>query len=304
MMNYIILAVAFSVTIALTPLVRKVAMNLKIYDVPSKERIHKGVIPRLGGVAIFLGFVISLIIGISLVDYELSTQKQLILILVVSFIIFILGLFDDIKQINPIYKLSIEFLIVTLFLSNLGVHIEQNNLSLVVLAFWIVFIMNSFNNIDGIDGLASGVAVICCLSFLIVYSNIDSIPSVMLSLALIGTCSAFLIFNFNPAKIFMGDSGSLFIGFILSVIPIVGFLNIETTLTTIVFPIIILGFLIFDSSFVLIKRLAKGKSLFTWDLEHTYNLMLNRMKSQKKTVLFIYLVNILLGVLSLVLFFI
>jgi len=299
-MRYLILLVSFLITLIITSLARKLAVKLKIYDMPEKTKIHKKPVPYLGGTSIFIGFLVSILIGTRLYSFDTVIRKQLYLILICSFILFTLGLLDDIKQVKAIYKLAFEFLIIAaLFFMGLRLSILQNTfLNFIFITFWIIFIINAFNNIDGLDGLAAGIAVICCLFFIVIYSIMGSTLAVILSLALMGSSLAFLIFNFNPAAIFMGDAGTLFIGFILSVIPLVGFVRTSNKLVAVAVPILILSYLILDSSFVLINRFLQRKNLFMGDLEHTYNLLFNRLKSQKKTVSLIYMINILLGILS------
>jgi UDP-GlcNAc:undecaprenyl-phosphate/decaprenyl-phosphate GlcNAc-1-phosphate transferase len=295
--TYLIFVLSFFITVLSVPLVKFIAIKLDIYDQPGKAKIHKKKLPYLGGVAIFIGFFMSVLIGASLLLENSFQQTQIYIILTCAFILLFTGLLDDIHGLNAIPKLIFEFATVMLLFSiGLKISITSNLFfNMLILSVWVVFITNAFNNIDGLDGLASGVAIICSFFFLMIYSIMGSVVAVILCLALIGSCLAFLIFNFNPASIFMGDSGSLFIGFVLSVIPLIGFIRTENIIIASIVPFFILSFLIFDSTFVLIKRFINGQNLLSGDLQHTYNILFDKVKNTKKTVLFIYLICFILG---------
>jgi len=305
-MNFVyllIIGVSFLLTLFSVLFVRRFAIKHKIYDVPEKDKIHKKPIPYLGGLAIYIGFVFSILISIFFLDFDANSLNQLYVILFGGFVLLVAGVLDDLRKIRAIYKFVFEFFIV-LVLFGIGLRVTLfSNLffNFVLIALIVVFIINAFNNIDGMDGLASGIAIICSIFFLVVYLFMGGLIAVVLSLALIGSCLGFLIFNFNPAKIFMGDAGSLFVGFILAVIPFVGFIKTSNVLTAVLVPGLILGYLIFDTTFVISLRIINKKNIFTGDLNHTYNLIYNKIKNTKKTVLLVYLICIALGGVALLL---
>lgn len=306
MVYFLIIVLAFMITLISIPLIIRFAKKSNIYDLPGKIKPHKKPIPYLGGIGIYLGFLITTVIASLIFDISQKETNQIIFILIGATILLIIGLLDDLKKINAIYKLIFELIIVLLiFFIGLKISIFTNwYISLLTTVIWAIYIINAFNNIDGMDGLSSGIAIISSITFAIIYSMSGSIPAVILSLSLLGSCLAFLIFNWNPAKIFMGDSGSLFIGFILASIPLIGFINTPNLITGRLIPIIILGYILFDTAFVFSLRIINKKNPLSGDLNHTYNLLQNKIKNTKKTVLIIYIINILLSITAIMLLFV
>ena len=172
--------------------------------------------------------------------------------------------------------------------------IYLNGLSIPLTIFWVVGITNTLNLIDGLDGLAAGVATIASLSFVFVANKFNYIPIMIISSIVAGACIGFLPYNFNPAKIFMGDTGALFLGFILAALSIEGVMKSVATIAVIT-PIIILGVPIFDTTFAIFRRLLNGKSIAEADNGHLHHRLLRMGYSQKKTVLILYFISAVFG---------
>ena len=272
---------AFIVAFMVTPYSIKLAEKIGAIDIPKDERrMRKKAIPKLGGIAVIAGFAISTIYLVAVMSIEGSLNlfdeneylKKLIGIAWGVIIITITGIMDDTKTLKPIQKLFGQVLaavVVVLFgvqidnidiayFTNLGL---SHEVSIVCTIIWIVGITNAINLIDGLDGLSSGIALISCLSLLIIFALNDSpIIAILMITALIGALVGFLPFNFSPAKTFIGDTGSNFLGFILSVISILGVAKTYTAVV-IALPILVLGLPIFDVTWAIIRRFLKGKSI-------------------------------------------
>lgn len=304
-------AIAFIVAFSVTPLVRKLAFKVGAVDIPKDERrVHKQPIPRLGGLAIFIGFmtaiafiVISRIMddGIFIADYRLLG------LILGSTIIIIVGIIDDIKQLKAWVKLVFQ-IIAALVVVLSGIRIEEISnpfapmgmtflgvLSIPVTIIWIIGITNAINFIDGLDGLAAGVASIASLSLLFISIFDHQLGAVFLTAALAGASLGFLPFNFNPAKIFMGDTGSTFLGFALAVISVMGMVKSYAAIAVAV-PLLVLGLPIFDTAFAILRRLFNGKSIMEADRGHLHHKLLDMGFSQRQTVVALYIVSAFLGI--------
>jgi len=273
---------AFIATFVLTPYTIKIARKIGAVDVPKDERrMHKKAMPKFGGPAIIIGFLIStlyLIITSSLEgnlnifgpeDYALKLLGFLGGTIVLSIFCF----FDDIKGIHPLTKLTGQLLAAGIVVAS-GIRIDNVNLpflegniivsnvlSIILTMGWIVGITNAINLIDGLDGLSTGISIISCISLLIIFAlNASPLIAIIMITTLVGALAGFLPFNFNPAKTFIGDIGSNFIGFTLSIVSILGIAKTATAFV-IVLPMIVLGLPIFDTLSAIVRRLIKGKSL-------------------------------------------
>jgi len=297
-----IILVTFMVSLVLIPISMKVANHVGAVDLPNERKIHKKAMPRMGGLAIFGGFLI----GYMLYG-ELTTQ--MLSILIGSFIIFLLGVFDDIKPIRAKYKFLVQILaamVVVVYgkvyfneLTFLGIYIEFNTFfSYFLSVFFIVAISNAINLIDGMDGLSSGISSIyfATIAILSIILNRFGGLDIVLSLIMLGATLGFLCWNFPPAKIFMGDSGSLFLGFMIAVIALLGFK--VTTLTSLVIPITILAIPIFDTVLAIFRRLLKGESIGTPDKEHFHHQLLKMKFSTRTSLIIIYSINIMFSAIS------
>lgn len=293
--------VAIFISFFLTPLVRKLAFKIGAIDIPKDERrVHKEPMPLLGGVAIYAGVVITCLMFIPI-------DKTLISILVGGTIILISGIIDDMKGLSPKLKILFQLLAgLSLIIGDVKVDFVTNPftanntviylkwLSIPITLFWVVGITNTLNLIDGLDGLAAGVAMISSLSLTFVADKFGYTTVIIISAIIAGSTMGFLPFNFNPAKIFMGDTGALFLGFMLAAISIEGVMKSVATIAIIV-PIIILGVPIFDTTFAIFRRILSGRSIMSADKGHLHHRLLARGYSQRKTVLILYAISGVFG---------
>lgn len=307
--------IAFVSAFFITPFIRVIAIKLNAIDVPhDARRVHTTPIPRLGGIAIFIGFIMALIyylvvVGIGNTDIFNAKIVGLLLGIIV---IEIAGIWDDIKPIRAWTKLLFQIVAAGIvvgfgirvdFLSNPFVEngiIELGYLSVPLTMVWIVGITNAINFIDGLDGLAAGVATISSLSLLFIAIYLNQPQSIILTAAIAGATMGFLPFNFNPAKIFMGETGSAFLGFSLGTISIIGLMKSYTAIAIIV-PLVVLGLPIFDTGFAIIRRLIKGKSPMEADRGHLHHRLVDSGLSQKQSVLILYIISAFLGLAGIVL---
>ena len=301
-------AVALAVSLAATPLVKKLANRIGAIDVPKdSRRVHKSPIPRLGGLAIFLGFVLSVVI---LADIS----RQILGILIGAVIIVIVGVVDDIKPLRALIKLIIQ-IIAALVAVYFGVIIDifsnpiifsanefvfLGYFSIPITVLWIVAITNSVNLIDGLDGLAVGVSAISSIAMLIIALMVsDDLNVAVILAALTGACLGFMPYNFNPAKIFMGDTGALLLGYVLSTVSIIGLFKFYAVVSFAA-PFLVLALPLFDTSFAVIRRILKGQSPMSPDRGHFHHRLLDIGLSQKQAVAILYTISGLLGLIAVV----
>lgn len=314
---------AFIVSFMVTPYSIKIAEKIGAIDIPKDDRrMRKKAIPKLGGLAVILGFAISLIYLISVMSIEESINlfdenqyfKKLIGLGLGVLIITITGILDDTKTLKPLQKLFGQFLAAVVavafgiqinnidipFLSGLGLSREISAIATVI---WIIGITNAINLIDGLDGLSSGIALISCVSLLIIFAlNYSPMIAILMITSLIGALVGFLPFNFSPAKTFIGDTGSNFLGYILSIVSIMGVAKTYTAVV-IALPMLVLGLPIFDVVWAIIRRLVKGKSIkaiFKADKGHLHHRLIARGFSQKQAVLVLYALSAALGLFAII----
>ena len=284
------------------PTIKRIAVHVNALDIPNERKVHKVPIPRLGGLGIYLGFLL----GYILFGYE---SIQMNSILIGSFIVILIGIIDDINSVQARYKFLGQLVaasIVTLYggillkdISAFGLYINFGVLSPIITIIFITAIMNCMNFIDGLDGLAGGISAIYFLmigiiSILFKSSGLDMI----LSFVLLGSTLGFLVHNFYPASIFMGDSGSLFLGYIIAIISLLGYKNV--TFTSLIVPIFLLAIPILDTLFAIIRRLLKHESIAMPDKSHLHHQLLRLNFSIRKAVLVIYTIDILFAVASII----
>ena len=299
---FIIVIVTFLASLILVPIVKKIAIHINAMDEPNERKIHKVPMPRLGGLAIFLAFLL----GYMLYG-EISTQ--MLSILIGSFLLIFVGIVDDIHSVKARYKLIVQIVaaaIVVLYgdlsfteLSVFGYNIYFNDFFGALLSIlFIVAITNAINLIDGLDGLAAGISSIYFLTIAIIAFILNRIGGldVIISLIMLGSTLGFLFHNFPPAKIFMGDTGSLFLGFMISIIALLGYK--VTTFTSLIVPIVILAIPIFDTVFAIIRRLIKGQNIGVADKEHFHHQLLKMKYSPTKSILIIYVIDIAFAAVS------
>lgn len=317
---------AFITTFVLTPYTIKIAKKIGAVDVPKdSRRMHNKPIPKFGGPAIIIGFLLStiyLIITSSIEgnlnicgpeNYIIKLLGILLGIMVLSFVCY----FDDIKGIHPLIKLSGQIcasaivVVCGVRIDNFNVPFFEGNIilsnafSIILTMGWIVGVTNAINLIDGLDGLSTGIAIISSVSLLIIFAlNSSPFIAIIIITALVGSLSGFLPFNFNPAKTFIGDIGSNFVGFILAIVSILGIAKTATAFV-IVLPIIVLGLPIFDTVSAIVRRLIKGKSLkavFQADKGHLHHKLIEKGFSQKEAVLILYGISVACGMFAVILF--
>lgn len=297
----IILLVTFISSVLLVPIVKKIAEHVGAIDYPNERKVHKKPMPRLGGLAIFSSFLIGYI-------FFAEPTVQMNSILIGGFIIILLGIFDDIKPISAKYKFIVQLIassIVVYYgniyiseLSAFGLNISFGVISQPVTIIFITAIMNAINLIDGLDGLAAGTSSIYFLTIAIIAYFLNRLNGldVTLCLIMLGATLGFLVYNFNPASIFMGDTGSTFLGFMIAVISLLGFK--AATVTSLIVPLLILFLPIIDTILAIFRRLLKGGNIGAPDKEHIHHQLLKLNKSTKKTVLIMYAVDALCAAIS------
>ncbi|RTR36399.1 undecaprenyl/decaprenyl-phosphate alpha-N-acetylglucosaminyl 1-phosphate transferase [Robertmurraya yapensis] len=299
---FISFLISFATTVILTPFIINLSYKIGAIDLPNERKVHQGGIPRIGGLAIIIGFLVGAFY-LNLDDYS---NFNLILISVV--VILITGILDDIYNIKPIYKFAGQLLAALLVVAVAELKIEYvilpNNFkvdfgfySYFITLFWILALINSINFIDGLDGLAAGVSIIALGSIL--YLSLINNQTLVIALAtvVIGCTLGFLLFNFHPAKIFMGDTGSQFLGFIIAIISIIGFYK-SVTIFSLFIPIIILGVPLFDTFFAIMRRLLSKKGISQADRSHIHHKLLDMGFSHRESVLIIYFTCIIFSAIA------
>ncbi|MFI8687527.1 glycosyltransferase family 4 protein [Rossellomorea sp. NPDC077527] len=301
-MIYVTLLICFIASILLTPLVKKLAFRIGATDRPNKRKVHQKIMPRLGGLAIFLSFLIGVII---LQPYNIYSMA----IMAGAAVIILTGVLDDMVELSAKMKLAGQLVAALLVVVWGGAQVEFINLpfggkiefgimSIPLTIVWIVGVTNAINLIDGLDGLAAGVssiALITIAGMAIIMGN--TYVAIIAALLLVSTLG-FLFYNFYPAKIFMGDTGALFLGYMISVLALLGFKNI--TVVSLIIPVIILGVPISDTFYAIIRRFLNKQPLSAPDKSHLHHCLLRMGYSHKQTVLIIYAIAAIFGMAALI----
>lgn len=315
--------ISLLITVLITPVIKKISESRGFLDKPGERKVHKRPIPLGGGVAVYIGFFLTVLIlsafifsftGAKFFSVNLTkTINYMLGLFICGTIILIMGLIDDKKVIPAKVKLVFQIGI-ALILYYFGFSIDYITLpgtkilylskpiSLALSLLWIVGLTNALNFLDGLDGLLAGITVISCVSFAIVTASQGQFVVTVLMLILAGSALGFLRYNFYPAKIFLGDAGSLFIGLMLSSLSIMGAFKVTATLVFII-PLVIMGIPIFDTTYAVTRRMVKGQSVFKADKGHLHHKLLSMGLSQKKVVITIYVISALLCGFSLYLYF-
>lgn len=309
--------VAMLVTACLTPLVRRFALVVGAIDEPSARRVHQRRVPRMGGIAIVLGFFLPLLTLVAL-----RTQSGLVLlsatritwgILGGTALIVAAGLLDDLKGIGAKSKLAIQSAAAAAAFAG-GMRIDSVDLpalgtfhlgmlALPATVLWVVGIVNAINLIDGLDGLAAGVSFFACLTNFAIASLTGNLYILLITASLGGAVVGFLFHNFNPAQIFMGDSGSMFLGFILACASLVGAGTQKSpTLIAIVVPILALGLPIMDMLLTIARRFLERRSIFSADRGHIHHRLLDMGLTHRRAVFSLYLLSVAFTVVALVVY--
>ena len=299
---FLMLGTTFFFSLGITPIVKMIAKHVGALDIPNERKVHKVPMPRLGGLSIFFGF---------LLGYMLFGEQSVVMnsVLIASFVVILIGVFDDIKPLRALVKFigQLAAACIIVFYGNIilqdvsafGIYIDFGCFAIPFTIFFILGCINCMNLIDGLDGLAAGISSIYFATVGIIAIMQGKFGlDFLLTFIMLGSTLGFLVHNFNPATIFMGDSGSMFLGLIISVIALLGFKNV--TMTSLIIPLLLLAIPILDTVFAIIRRTLKGEKISTPDKYHIHHQLLKRNLSQKQTVLSIYVINILFAFASIV----
>ena len=292
------------ISLTVTPIVRVLAYKIGAVDVPKdNRRMHKKPMPLLGGLSIFLGFSISSLIFCDITPAMIAAWFGGLLIITI-------GILDDKYALNAWIKLLGQIAAAMIAVGPGGVQIDHINLfgryihfgaiAIPITVLWIVGMTNAINLIDGLDGLACGVSAISSTSMLIVTLMHADLGVAMLTAILTGACIGFLPFNMNPAKIFMGDTGALFLGYMLSILSIIGVFK-TTAVVSFLIPVIIFGYPLFDTVFAFARRILQGRSPFSADRGHLHHRIIDMGFNVRQSVSILYCICSILGILAIML---
>lgn len=305
----------------LTFYIKLLAEKFKLFDQPSPRKIHPYPIPRLGGVAIVLSFFI-IVLGYILASHRLDFgtvrfwhfDQKMIGAIFGLLVILIVGVFDDVKGLSAKKKLFWQFLVACIVVGSgvsisflrlpFGAHIDLNNLIIpinlglihfnivfwadLISVFWLILMMNTFNFLDGLDGLATGIAMIAALAIFFLSISLFQDANALLAIIIAGLAFGFLPWNFNPAKIFLGDSGSLSLGYLIGVLSLISGGKLATSF-------LVLGIPVLDAGWVILRRLFRKTSPFLPDKQHFHHRLLTAGFTQKQAVIFLYIVSAAFG---------
>ena len=294
--------IPFAFVTIIMPFIERIAFKLNAVDTPGGRHIHKKVMPKLGGLAIFFGFLLGyMIFG--------EHSEQMNSILIGSFIVILTGMMDDICELKPLQKMIGQVIagcviafygkILLVDVSAFGIYLNFGIFTYPLTVLFIVACINCINFIDGVDGLAGGISAIYYLTVGIIGVLVGKVDlEFVLTFVMLGSTLGFLVHNFYPAKIFAGDTGSMFMGFTIAVVALLGFKNV--TMTSLLIPMLILAVPILDTLFAIIRRSLKGEKIYEGDACHIHHQLLNRNFSQRTTVLIIYFIDVLFASASII----
>lgn len=293
MMAYLLLfGICYLSALILTPLVARFASENGLLDMPGDElQIHKKPIPLLGGVAIFISFIVAIISASLIPDFKLVSLKSVV---IGGSIIFMVGLWDDIRGVSPYIRLFAQIssgLIIAISGSQMGVF-NSGLLNFFLTIFFVAGACNSINLLDGMDGLASGVGIITGIGFLVLSILSGNAMGMIFSMILVGVLAGFLLYNFHPARIFLGDSGSNFIGFCLAFLAI-DFSNRNPGWEGLLIPVVLMTVPILDTALAITRRLLSRRSIFEGDRYHLYDWLMQKGLSQRRVALILYGIGLL-----------
>ncbi|WP_163969564.1 glycosyltransferase family 4 protein [Oceanobacillus halotolerans] len=297
-MLYVALVIAFIAALSITPFVKKLAIKIGAVDQPNNRKVHKKIMPRLGGLAIFISFLIGVLVFLP------ETIKAWP-ILVGGILIVAIGMLDDLYELTAKAKFTgqvvaalvtvlggvqIEFMTLPF-----GERIEFGLIGIPITILWIVGVTNAINLIDGLDGLAAGVSSIVLLTISAMAISMGNMLIALIGFILLGSTLGFLVYNFHPAKIFMGDTGSLFLGYMVSVLAVMGLFK-NVAVFSLIVPIIILGVPILDTTLAIIRRIIHKKPLSAPDKSHLHHCLIQLGFSHRQTVILIYALSSLFSI--------
>ncbi|MCK5160618.1 MAG: undecaprenyl/decaprenyl-phosphate alpha-N-acetylglucosaminyl 1-phosphate transferase [Candidatus Aureabacteria bacterium] len=301
--------IAAGISFVLTPLVKKIAAVKGIYDRPGHRKVHATKMPTMGGVAMYLAFMSAMFASFFFAPDEMRDfSVKYIGLYLGAMIIVGLGVYDDVKGMNAKFKLVVQILVAAILIvcgygieeitNPVGGTLHVGFFGLLFTVIWIVGLINAINFLDGLDGLASGITAIIAFFLFLAALKQDNVVTAFLAAALVGSCIGFLPFNFSPAKIFMGNAGSMFLGLVLATIALEGF-NKSRTIIALIVPIIALGIPIIDVTLAVLRRLMRGLHIFHADKEHIHHQLLIDRKSHSKVVLSMYFLCCCFGLIAL-----
>lgn len=311
---YIIFAflIALLISFASTPIASAIAQRVGAVDKPNKRRINKVPIPRMGGIAIYFGFLVAVLCFADIASQEMRG------ILLGSLVMVVLGMLDDVYQLPASIKFIVQILIAVFviwhgvdinmltnpFYPYFGPEILHMGIwGYIVTVLWIVGVTNAVNLIDGLDGLAVGTSTIACITLFIIALFTGELSMALLLIAVIGACLGFLPYNSHPAKIFMGDTGSTFLGFIMATVSVQGLFK-SYAVITVAAPILILGLPIFDTGFAILRRIIQRRPVFAPDRGHLHHRLLDHGYNQKQAVYILYVISGALSLLAIITLFV
>ncbi|MGW9527038.1 glycosyltransferase family 4 protein [Paenibacillus terrae] len=305
---------ALGLALLLTPLVKKFAVKVGAVDVPNARKVHTRIMPRLGGLGIFLAFLLSLLAISPFVPEGMLSSRDINFIaafLIGGTLITLIGALDDRFDLNAKLKFLAQIAVACMVVFAFDIRVDFVNvpfqdayssleswISIPLTIFWIVGVTNAINLIDGLDGLAAGVSGIAIGTIFVMSLLMGNYMVAMLCLVLLGSIIGFLFFNFHPAKIFMGDTGSLFLGFCLAMLSMLGFKQIA--IVSFITPLIIIGVPLSDTFFAIIRRKLQKKPIFSPDKGHLHHCLRELGFSHRQTVLIIYAIAAFFGVLAVI----
>ncbi|MDI3328455.1 MAG: MraY family glycosyltransferase [Alicyclobacillaceae bacterium] len=309
-------AAAFAIVHAMVPGIRRLALRWRFVDVPTQRKIHKEPVPLMGGVALYLGFLSAAFLT-AFWSPQFNMTPDFWGIALGGLVIAGTGLLDDWyktrgKEFSPWPKLIMQFVAagilvafgvqikwVTLPFTEQGMYLLPDWLSVPATLLWVVAITNMINFLDGVDGLAAGISAISSTTLFFVALLKGQEATALYAAVMIGVTLAFLRHNFHPAKIFMGDAGAMFLGFALAAISVDGAFK-SATLVSVLVPVLALGVPIFDTVYVILRRLKENRPIYAADKGHTFHLLMRSGMNQIQTVAFLYLLGICFSLASIV----
>ncbi len=298
-------ATSFAISLLTTPFAKKLSFKLKAIDYPKSRGLHSEPMPRMGGVAIVLGFMITVILMSFFVPDAVNTQ--FVGFLIGGFIIVILGMLDDIYELSAKFKFLIQILVAVIVVGT-GTRIDVimwpyfeyfRNFNAPITVFWIIGVINAVNLIDGVDGLAAGVTSIAalCLTVLCIISGRVETFAIVLTIALAGSCLGFLPRNFSPAEVYMGDTGSTFLGYVLAVSSCIGVYK-SYAILSIVIAVLAMALPILDTLFAMIRRAINHKPIMSPDRGHLHHRLIDSGYSHRQAVIILYGLSLISAIIA------
>jgi len=293
-----------------TPFVKKLAVKVGAVDTPNQRKVHTRIMPRMGGLAIYLGYLVAFFLFVPFAE-----RPEMLGVFIGGTVVMLVGMLDDKFQLSPKMKLMGQLAAALIVVFPFGLKIGVVNLpyegsidfssgwlfwlGIPITLFWIVGVTNAVNLIDGLDGLSAGVSAIATATMLVMALQMGDHSVAVYCFVLLGAILGFLYFNFHPARLFMGDTGSLFLGFNLAAISVMGFK--EALFVSFIIPIVVLGVPLWDTFFAIVRRIVNKKPISSPDKGHLHHCLLNMGLSHRATVLVIYGISLFFGSMAILL---